>query len=60
MTITITRSTQQVDVIYLVQSGEAFYSPDGEGRVWFDTLEDALAETGITWVQEVNVDPYEL
>lgn len=30
-----------------------FFSPDGIGRIWFDTLEEAKSETGLTKVNSL-------
>lgn len=47
----LTRYMQQADTIYVLPSGEAFYTPDGEGRIYYDSPEDAEDETGCThWV----------
>ena len=39
---TITRDQQEVEVVYVDPSGCAFWTPDGEGRYWFDSLGEAL------------------
>jgi hypothetical protein len=46
----MTRKTQQEGVIYVTPNREVFASPDGEGRVWFDTVNEAKGETGLTKV----------
>ena len=35
------RSEQEVEVIYLAPDGSAFWSPDGEGRFYFESLNEA-------------------
>lgn len=51
----ITRDNQQADVIYVRTDGrEVFFTPDGEGRIWFDSLDEAIDETGLTWVCEFD------
>ena len=43
----IDRSTQEPDVIYVHNdSGIAFVTPDGIGRYWFDSEEEAIEEYG--------------
>lgn len=29
------------------EDGTYWFSPDGEGRIWYDTLEDAEADCGL-------------
>jgi hypothetical protein len=41
------RSWQETDVVYVLEDGTAFFSFDGEGRVWYDSLAEAQAETGL-------------
>jgi hypothetical protein len=43
----ITRKQQGMNRIYIQPDGTCFVSPDGEGRVWFDTVKEAREETGI-------------
>jgi hypothetical protein len=35
------RSEQEVEVIYVAPDGSAFWSPDGEGRFYFESLKEA-------------------
>lgn len=55
------RKTLKLDVIYTVPTvrdeQEAFFSPDGEGIVWFDTVEKAKEETGLTKVTHLMTRP---
>jgi hypothetical protein len=55
------RESLQVERLYYEQpTGQYFYTPDGVGCIWFDTLEEALEETGafgqniITLLQELS------
>lgn len=42
------RDRLKVDELYKEQkSGMFFYTPDGIGVIWFDTLEEARDQTGI-------------
>lgn len=36
-----TRSEQAPETIYIANDGQAFFTPDGEGRVWFDSAIEA-------------------
>lgn len=40
------RSWQETDVVYVLADGSAFFSPDGEGRIWYDTEEEAMGPNG--------------
>ena len=43
------REYLQTDVIYFfTDSGQAAYTPDGVGLIYFDDLDEAQTETGIT------------
>lgn len=42
--VLITRATQEPCVIYVLEDGTAFFSPDGEGRIWYESEEKAVAE----------------
>lgn len=44
----LTRDTQKLDTIYRSPDGQYFFTPDGEGRIFFDDLKEAREETGIT------------
>lgn len=44
------RKTQRLDTIYVTPGQAVFVSPDGEGRVWYDTVNEAKSETGLTKV----------
>ena len=43
---TVTRDTQKADTVYALPGGGYFVSPDGEGRFWFDTLEELEDQYG--------------
>jgi hypothetical protein len=42
----MTRAEQVPDTIYVTPDGQAFYTPDGVGRTWYDSDEEAMAEHG--------------
>ena len=44
----ITRFNQQLDVLYVLPDGSCFYTPDGEGRVWFDTEDEGLEQLALS------------
>lgn len=46
--MSITRKRQGTSYIYIQPDGTCFFSPDGEGRVFFDTVEEAREESGLT------------
>ena len=61
----ITRANQQVDVIYEVlddNDGESYFvTPDGEGRYWYETLDEATEQHGDNLpVVQCTVDPFEV
>ena len=57
----LTRQTQRMDVIYVTTDGDVYVSPDGDGRYWYDTVEQAQEEHGdLPVVRFVTVDPYEV
>ena len=54
------RKYLQTDVIYFfTDSGQAAYSPDGNGIVYFDDLDEAQTETGITTVIQTTENEFE-
>lgn len=61
--MSVTRKTQKTGVIYVTPRAaegapeSVFYTPDGEGRVYFDTVNEAQDETGITKVIRLLEDP---
>jgi hypothetical protein len=61
--MSVTRKTQQIGIIYVtpgMASGEpesVFFTPDGVGRIWFDTVDAAKNETGITKVVHLMSEP---
>lgn len=42
----ITRDNQEPDVLYVLPDGSAFVTPDGEGRYWYDSEEEAEEDYG--------------
>lgn len=54
------RANMKMDVLYVLPGAaegkpeQVFYTPDGEGRVFFDTVEKARDETGIDKVIHVS------
>lgn len=54
--MSVTRKSQKTDVIYVTpgaaegQPESVFFTPDGEGRCWYDTVNEAKEDTGITKV----------
>lgn len=40
------RDWQLEDTVYELPDGTAFYTPDGEGRIYYDSLDDAYEDTG--------------
>ena len=54
----ITRATQKLDRIYSTPAG-VFVSPDGDGRIWFDSIAEAREATGLGIVVLATVDPFE-
>lgn len=61
--MSVTRKTQQMGIIYVTPRAEndepnsVFFTPDGVGRVWFDTVEEAHRETGIPKVIYLISEP---
>lgn len=55
--LTVTRDTQRLDVIYSCPNGSAFFTPDGEGRIWFDSTTEACDETGIDTIHILLTEP---
>lgn len=61
--MSVTRKSQKTDVIYVTPGAEqgaeglVFFSPDGKGRVWYDTVNEAKEETGLTKVIYLLEDP---
>lgn len=50
----------QTGVIYFfTDSGQATYSPDGDGFIYFDDLDEAQTETGITKVIQTTEREFE-
>lgn len=40
------RSWQRTDTVYVTPDGSAFFTPDGEGRIWYDSEEEAMGPEG--------------
>lgn len=64
VTMKITRKNQQSDVIYVTQnypeSGSVFITPDGEGRIWYDSIKEAQEQHGDDIpIIHCTVDPFE-
>jgi hypothetical protein len=61
--MSVTRKTQEMGVIYVTPGAEngepesVFFTPDGLGRIWFDTVEEAHRETGIAKVIHLMSEP---
>ena len=61
--MSVTRKSQKTDTIYVLPGAEfgdpesVFFTPDGEGRIWFDTLTEAIEQTGITSVEYLMSNP---
>lgn len=53
----MTRGEQEVDRLYITPDGLAFYTPDGEGRIWYDTEAEAIADTGLDTIVYLDRDP---
>lgn len=61
--MSVTRKSQRKNVIYVLPGAaegkpeSVFFTDDGEGRVFFDTVNEAKDETGITKVIHLLEDP---
>lgn len=53
----LTRAEQEAEKIYTTPQGQAFWTPDGEGRIWYDTLAEAIADVGEYPVVELEREP---
>lgn len=43
----MSRDSLEVERLYYCEpTGQYFFTPDGIGCIWYDTLEEALADTG--------------
>lgn len=57
------KRNHRMEVIYVTPRGRegepsgVFVSPDGEGRTWYDTVEEAKDDTGITKVVNLAEHP---
>lgn len=55
----MTRDEQKPEYLYIEPDGSAFFTPDGEGRIYYDSDEDALEEhepAGIVMLDEPAED----
>lgn len=57
VSIIITRDNQESDVLYVLPDGTCFVTPDGEGRIYYDTEDEALADRDVD--RTVHVDSVE-
>lgn len=61
--MTVARKTQRLDVIYVTprhtegKDSGVFYTPDGEGRYYYDTIEEAMEASGLTKVIRLDAEP---
>lgn len=61
--MSVTRKSQKLDVIYVTPGAEkgepesVFFTPDGEGRCWYDTVNEAKEDTGLTKVIYLMSNP---
>lgn len=61
--MSVTRKSQEMGVIYVTPGAandepeSVFFTPDGLGRIWFDTVEEARQQTGITKVVHLMSEP---
>lgn len=61
--MSVTRKTQRTGVIYVTPRAEGgdtmsvFFTPDGRGRIWFDSVEKAQRETGINVIHFLASEP---
>jgi hypothetical protein len=54
----LTRDQQRTGTVYVLPDGEtSFFTPDGEGRIYFDSLQEARDETGINVVAYLDETP---
>lgn len=54
------RKYLQTNVIYFfTDTGQATYSPDEIGLIWFDDLDEAQTETGITTIIQTTEREFE-
>ena len=52
--MTVTRDNQRVDEFYQLEDGSVFVTTDGEGRLWYDNLEEALEQHELEGVNLVH------
>lgn len=50
------REDQEAETLYLTQDGGYFWTPDGVGRIFYDTLDEALADLGLDPDDVVELD----
>lgn len=54
---TVTRDSQECDVIYVNSDEVAWFTPDGIGRIFYDSVEEAREDTGIEVTVYLERDP---
>ena len=50
------REDQEAETLYLTQGGGYFWTPDGEGRVFYDSLDEAVTDLGLDPDDVVELD----
>lgn len=61
--MSVDRKSQRMNVIYVTPRAAegkpegVFFTPDGEGRTYFDTVNEAKDETGLTKVIRLLEEP---
>ena len=51
----ITRENQKTDVLYVLPDGETcFVTPDGEGRRYYDSTDEATADTDFDRIEHID------
>lgn len=50
------REDQEAETLYLTLDGGYFWTPDGEGRIFYDSLDEALADLGLDPGDVVELD----
>lgn len=59
----LTRDSQRTETIYTTPGFErgkpesVFFTPDGDGRIWYDSVEEAKADSGLTKVVHLLSEP---
>lgn len=50
----VTRTSQQTDILYLLPDGTCFVTPDGEGRLWYDSQDEATEDVDFDRIVHVD------